>query len=106
MPDSRAKQSAGNLPSGVAYQVNSPVTTNRRSPLVVALSRDGRVFDKAFALRFGGSELQPLRYAGKAKTLGYDYPKSMVHDGFLYVGYSVNKEDVEYTRVPLTSLAY
>jgi hypothetical protein len=89
-----------------AYQVNTPVTTNRRSPLVVTLSRDGHYFDKAFALRFGGSELQALRYAGKAKTLGYDYPKSMVHDGYLYVAYSVNKEDVEYTRVPLTSLSY
>lgn len=68
--------------------------------------RPFRVFDKAFALRLGGSDLQPLRYAGKAKTLGYDYPKSMVYEGYLYVGYSVNKEDVEYTRVPLTSLAY
>lgn len=106
MPDSRAKQSAGNLPDGTAYQVSNPVNANRRSPLVVALSRDGFLFDKAFVLRSGGKELQPLRYAGKAKTLGYDYPKSMVHAGYLYVGYSVNKEDVEYTRVPLTSLAY
>ncbi len=73
---------------------------------MVTLSQDGHYFDKAFALRFGGNELQALRYAGKAKTLGYDYPKSMVHDGYLYVAYSVNKEDVEYTREPLTSLAY
>ncbi len=106
VPDSRAKQSAGNLPDGTAFQVNNPVTTNRRSPLVVMLSQDGHYFDKAFALRLGGSELQALRYPGKAKTLGYSYPKSMVHDGYLYVAYSVNKEDVEYTRVPLSSLAY
>ena len=106
MPDSRAKQSAGNLPDGTAYQVNNPADTNRRSPLVVTLSKNGHYFDKAFALRFGGSELQARRYDGKAKTLGYSYPKSMVHDGHLYVAYSVNKEDVEYTRVPLTSLAY
>lgn len=106
MPDSRAKQSAGNLPDGTAFQVNNPVTTNRRSPLVVTLSRDGHYFDKAFALRLGGNDLQAQRYTGKAKTLGYSYPKSLVHDGFLYVGYSVNKEDVAYTRVPLASLAY
>ncbi len=105
MPDSRAKQSAGNLPDGTAFQVNNPVTTNRRSPLVVTLSHDGKLFDKAFVLRAGGSELQAQRYAGKAKTLGYNYPKSLVHDGFLYVGYATNKEDVEITRVPLASLA-
>jgi hypothetical protein len=30
----------------------------------------------------------------------------MVANGFLYVGYATNKEDVELTRVPLASLAY
>jgi len=104
MPDSRAKQSAGNLPDGTAYLVGNPVTTNTRIPLAVALSHDGKVFDKAFVLRQGGADLQAQRYTGRAKTLGYNYPKSMVWNGYLYVGYSTNKEDVEYTRVPLTSL--
>jgi hypothetical protein len=106
MPDSRAKQSAGNLPDGAAFQVGNPVPTNVRIPLVVTLSRDGQVFDKAFALRRGGADLQAQRYPGTAKTLGYSYPKSMVWQGSLYVGYATNKEDVEYTRVPLASLAY
>lgn len=104
MPDSRAKQSAGNLPDGTAYVVGNPVLTNTRIPLAVALSRDGKVFDHAFLLR-GGSDLQAQRYIGRAKTLGYNYPKSLVFNGYLYVGYATNKEDVEYTRVPLTSLA-
>jgi hypothetical protein len=30
----------------------------------------------------------------------------MVWQGWLYVGYSTNKEDVEYTRVPLSALGY
>ncbi len=64
------------------------------------------MFDKAFDLRVGGSDLQAQRYTGKAKTLGYNYPKSMVYNGYLYVGYATNKEDVEYTRVPLASLTY
>jgi hypothetical protein len=106
MPDSRAKQSAGNLPDGAAFQVGNPVPTNVRIPLVVSLSRDGQVFDKAFALRRGGADLQAQRYPGTAKTLGYNYPKSMVWQGSLYVGYATNKEDVEYTRVPLASLGY
>jgi hypothetical protein len=28
-----------------------------------------------------------------------------VWNGYLYVGYATNKEDVEYTRVPVASLA-
>jgi hypothetical protein len=50
--------------------------------------------------------LQAQRYPGTAKTLGYNYPKSTIADGYLYVGYATNKEDVECTRVPLASLAY
>ncbi len=104
MPDSRSKQSAGNLSDGTAYIVGNPVNTNRRSPLAVALSADGQNFNKAFLLRAGGAELQSLRYPGRAKTLGYSYPKSMIHNGYLYVSYSVNKEDVQYTRVPVSEL--
>ncbi|MGC4093204.1 MAG: exo-alpha-sialidase [Polyangiaceae bacterium] len=106
MPDSRAKQSAGNLPSGVAYFVSNPVTNKTRAPLAVTISRDGRLFDRAFTLRKGGSDLQAQRYTGTSKGLGYSYPKSMVANGYLYVGYATNKEDVQLTRVPLTSLAY
>lgn len=106
MPDSRSKQSAGNLPDGTAYFVSNPVGEKRRAPLAITLSRDGQIFDRAFVLRKGGSELPPRRWEGKAKTLGYSYPKSMVANGYLYVGYSTNKEDIELTRVPLASLAY
>jgi hypothetical protein len=106
MPDSRAKQSAGNLPDSTAYMVGNPVTNKTRIPLVVTLSRDGKVFDKAYVLRQGGNDLQALRYTGTSKTLGYSYPKSMVWQGYLYITYATNKEDVEYTRVPITSLTY
>jgi hypothetical protein len=106
MPDSRAKQSAGNLPDGTAFLVNAPSGNKSRIPLAVSLSKDGRLFDKAFVLRRGGTDLQPLRHQGKFKKLGYHYPKSLVWNGWLYVSYATNKEDVELTRVPLTSLAY
>ena len=103
MPDSRAKQSAGNLPDGTAYLVNAPNTDRPRMPLAVTLSRDGRVFDRSFLLR-GAGEPQPLRYDGQYKRPGYHYPKSVVWNGALYVGYATNKEDVQVTRVPLSSL--
>ena len=103
MPDSRAKQSAGNLPDGTAYLVNAPNTDRPRMPLAVTLSDDGRRFDRSFLLR-GQGDLQPLRFEGQYKRPGYHYPKSVVWNGHLYVGYAANKEDVQVTRVPLVSL--
>lgn len=104
IPDARVKQCAGNLPDGTAYLVGNPTGAKRRWPLVALLSKDGCCFDKAILLRAGGSNLQPQRYPGKAKTLGYSYPKSMVHHGKLYIAYATNKEDVEYTTVDLNTL--
>ncbi|HSX56246.1 MAG TPA: sialidase family protein [Sphingomonas sp.] len=104
MPDSRAKQSAGNLPGGTAFLVNAPNTDRIRIPLAVTLSSDGRCFDRAFLLR-GKGDLQPLRAAGTFKRPGYSYPKSTIWKGHLYVGYAANKEDAQLTRVPLASLA-
>lgn len=105
MPDSRSKQSAGNLPDGTAFQVGNPTDNRRRIPLVVTLSADGHCFDTAWLLRSGGDDLQPLRYPGQYKRDGYSYPKSVVWGDYLYVGYATNKEDVEVTRVPLSSLS-
>lgn len=101
IPDARVKQSAGNLPDGTAYLVGNPTGTKRRYPLAVLFSTDGIRFDRALLLRSGDNDLQPQRYPGKAKTLGYSYPKSMVHNGKLYVCYATNKEDVECTILPI-----
>lgn len=103
MPDSRAKQSAGNLPDGAAYLVNAPNGDRPRMPLAVTVSADGRLFDRSWLLR-GRGDLQPLRFEGKYKRPGYHYPKSVVWNDHLYVGYAANKEDVQITRVPLAAL--
>jgi len=103
MPDARAKQSAGNLPGGTAYLVNAPNSDRPRLPLAVTLSPNGKTFDRSFRLR-GQGDLQPLRFEGKYKRPGYHYPKSVVWNGALWVGYAANKEDVQVTRVPLPAL--
>lgn len=105
-PDLRAKQSAGNLPDGTAFMVNNPSGNKDRFPLVITLSRDGFLFDKAYLLRSGGGDLQPMRYKGKNKRAGYSYPKSVIWGDYLYVSYATNKEDVELTRIPIDSLLY
>ena len=99
IPDARVKQSAGNLPDGTAYLVGNPTGAKRRYPLVALFSDDGIRFGQAILLRAGGTNLQVQRYPGKAKTLGYNYPKSMVYNGKLYVAYATNKEDVECTII-------
>lgn len=106
MPDSRSKQCAGNLPDGTAFMVNNPTNNRDRVPLVITLSKDGELFDKAYLLREGGANLQPRRYDGLYKRPGYSYPKAIIWNNSLYVSYATNKEDVEFTQVPLTSLVY
>lgn len=104
VPDSRTKQSAGNLTDGTAYLAGSLTGTKTRHPLVIVLSADGETFTDGFVLR-DSNDLQPLRYEGKSKNLGYSYQKSIVWGDYLYVSYGTNKEDVEYTRVPLADIA-
>lgn len=102
MPDARAKLSAGNLPEGTAFVVNAPSGNKVRVPLALSLSSDGQTFTRSWLLR--GAPLPPVRISGTYKRPGYHYPKSVVWQGYLYVGYSVGKEDVALTRVPLASL--
>ena len=102
IPDARTKQCAGNLPDGTSYMVSCPANDKTRWPLVLLTSRDGKTFDKALLLRSGErTDLPPRRYEGKYKTLGYSYPKAMIHNGKIYVGYSTNKEDVDCTVIPI-----
>ena len=100
IPDARTKQCAGNLPDGTAFMVCCPSNGKWRWPLVLMLSRDGEVFNKAILLRSGSPEdLPPRLYEGRYKTLGYSYPKAFVYQNKLYVGYSVNKEQVDCTII-------
>lgn len=101
IPDARVKQSAGNLPDGSVFLVANPTGCKRRWPLVVLLSSDGLCFHQAILLRAGDADLQPQHYAGKAKTLGYNYPKSFLLGGHLYVAYATNKEDVQFSRLQI-----
>lgn len=105
MPDSRAKQSAGNLPGGTAYIVNNPSGSKTREPLTITLSDDGALFDRAYLLRAGGDKLEGPRYTGLYKRKGFSYPKSYVWKDHLYVAYGENKEDIVITRIPLASLS-
>lgn len=103
IPDSRSKQCAGNLPDGRSFWVGNPTGNKSRRILVLALSNDGTVFDRAWLLA-GPEDLPARRNEGKYKTLGYNYPKAVILDNNLWVSLSVNKEDVTLVRIPISSL--
>jgi len=104
-PDACAKSNAGKLPDGQVYVINNvlPLSTKDggRQLLGISLSRDGLNFDRVAVIRFMAP---PKRYEGRAKSAGYAYPHSVVVGDHLWVIYSVNKEDIEVTRVPLVEL--
>lgn len=104
-PDSCARSNAGRLPDGQVYVINNtlPISPRRggRSLLAISLARDGLTFDRSAVIRF----VAPAkRHDGKAKSIGYQYPHSVVVGEHLWVIYSVNKEDIEVARIPLAAL--
>jgi hypothetical protein len=105
-PDACARANAGKLPDGQVYIINNLIPMNPgglggRSMLTISLSRDGLDFDRVGIIRY---ITPPIRHPGLEKTIGYQYPHSVVAGNDLWVVYSVNKEDVQVTRIPLETL--
>jgi hypothetical protein len=74
-----------------------------RDPLTVSVSEDGYTFDRVYALRTGAPKT--YRVPGvKGRNPGFAYPSALVHEGWLYVLYSVGKEDMAISRVPLSAM--
>ena len=103
IPDSRSKQCAGNLPDGRTFWVGNPTGNKSRRALVLALSTDGHLFDQAWLLA-GPADLPSRRHDGRYKTLGYNYPKAVILNGYLWISFSVNKEDAALICVPVEEL--
>lgn len=86
--------------------VYNPHTNNsHRWPLAVAISKDGLVYDK---LMCAAGEVSPKRYeGGPFKGFGLHYvrgietDKAKGPDEAMYVTYSMNKEDIWISRIPV-----
>jgi len=100
--DSSAKFHVGRLPDGRFYYVGNPSTEPwYRTLFVLSLSEDGEDWTMSYILR--NEETAPF-FEGTYKDHGYQYPHSMVLGDYLYIAYSVNKEDIEVLRVSLGQL--
>ena len=100
-PDCGSRACVGNLPDGRSYVVNNPYK-HGRNPLVLSISEDGKKFDKAYVVRGGNSG--EIDKTGRAKNAGYQYPHSIVSGDYLIIAYSINKESMATTRIPLKNL--
>lgn len=73
-----------------------------RDPLMVSVSADGYRFTRAFALRTGRQQFRVPNVGGRDG--GGQYPSGLVHEGRLYVLYSMGKEDIWISSVALRDL--
>ena len=103
--DNVTKFHFGRLGDGRFYYVGCPDPEPRyaRSPLVLALSEDGVVFDHCRVLADDGTPYRQQR-EGLHKGGDYGYPHTLVHDGHLCVIVSRKKEGVEVLRVGLAEV--
>lgn len=103
IPDSPSKTCSVNLPGGgVAIIGNFAGNTREgdRGPLIVAVSRDCVAFSPVGVLR--RDEQGPkFRTHNDRKCAGAQYPAAVIHEGSLWVIYSVAKENIEVARVAL-----
>lgn len=98
--DTDAKFHCGRLPDGRYYCVGNPIGAGR-TPLVLSLSTDGRLFDRHLLL---ADEPYALHREGRWKGGEYGYPQTLVHDGRLGVIVSRQKEAVEVLSVGIAEL--
>lgn len=95
--DNDSKFHFGRLPDKRFYYVGIPDTLHHydRNPLVLALSADGKYFDKQYII---ADELYQLKKPGLWKGGQYGYPHTALHDGYMYVIISRQKESIEVIR--------
>ncbi|HYJ65189.1 MAG TPA: exo-alpha-sialidase [Parafilimonas sp.] len=101
--DNDSKFHFGRLPDRRFYYVGIPDTLHHyaRTPLVISLSDDGKSFNKNYII---ADEPYTLKKEGLWKGGEYGYPHTMIHDGYMYVIVSRQKEAIEILRFKLDEL--
>lgn len=66
----------------------------KRDPLMVSVSKDGKTFDKSYALRSGQQKYTVPRKVVRGRGGGAQYPDVILDGDTVYVIYSLGKEDI------------
>lgn len=108
-PDAPARSNTGVLPDGTVYVISNLRNNGDmdgplypRDPLAISLSADGLNFTDVKVIRCGAS---PARFKGRYKDTGFEYPSSVLVGKFLFVMYSVNKEDIQVSKIKLSGFS-
>jgi hypothetical protein len=101
--DSACRFQFGRLPDGRYFGLSCPKPGSGRTPLVLALSRDGVVFDRHYIL--GDVPSAKPRMAGNHKGGVYGYPSCDIAEGRMYLTWSRSKEDVYFGSFQLSALS-
>lgn len=96
--DCGSRMQFGRLPDGRYFALSCPdpdlpLSGLQRTPLVLAVSEDGDIFDRHYII--GDEPDRPPRFPGAYKHGRYGYPYAHCLDGRLYIVNSVGKEDIE-----------
>lgn len=100
--NSNAKIWGQRLTDGTYATIYNP--SEYRWPLAISLSKDGLEYT---TLNLVHGENPPMRYGGNYKSYGPQYPRGILEgngvpaDNDLWVTYSVNKEDMWISRIPV-----
>ena len=108
IPDAPSKSVFGRVDKYFLLIGNQVVSKRgtRRDPLTIAVSSDGTSFDNAFAIRWRTSKFRTPKQQDEpdGRGRGFQYPDFVRFDDDLLVIYSVNKESIEVSRIPLESI--
>lgn len=96
----RSKAYLGELSTGQRYLVHN---VGNRDTLVVSVSKPGEItLSSSYRIRHGKSG--PPHFNGQAKGKQWSYPYGYEREGKLYVVYSIGKEEVGLSVMPVDSL--
>jgi hypothetical protein len=101
IPDSESLNDSIVLPDGsVILTGNNVPELWYRDLLVISRSIDGYDFDRAWALRYDPPAIE-YKQTGDHKGTGFQYPSSIVNGDNVWVAYSINKESIGATKIPI-----
>lgn len=110
IPDAPSRAQAIRLKDGRILLIGNQNVTHfdaalylDRDPITISISEDGYFFDKVFAFRTGSPST--FRFSGVGgRNPGFAYSSSIEQDGYLYTLYSIGKEDMGISRVPVSEI--